>query len=219
MESSRDKSSDVSLVGLSSLLEPKAMRKSSGEINNISDESMKKYLGPWLFFQNSSSSELWKSNHSFLLNSISVRMCCSHPPATFYRPEVSYDFNFKVSHSFDQFHCLTSCMKLLSLLVLQYGTQSAKEKNEWDKLNNKTQRSCWNQTPDSLFVCTTSLCLSVWRAPCPPSQCPFPWPRHWHWIVIRHLSEEITFSNHWLRDQLRPDQSSIISPSTTASIR
>lgn len=214
-----DTSSDVSLVGLSSLLRPKAMRKSSGEINNLNDETMTKYLGLWLFFQNSSSYELFISNHSFLLNSISVRMCCSHTPVTFYRPEVSHDFNFKVSHSFDQFHCLTLCMKLLSLLLFQSSTQKAKEKNEWDKLNYKTQDSCWNQIPDSLFVYTTSLFLSVWRAPCPPSQCPFPWPRHWHWIVIHHLFEEIKFSNHWLRDQLKPAQSSIFSPSTTASIR
>lgn len=79
-------------------------------------------------FPNSCSSELYMSNHSFLLNSISVRMYCSHTPATFYGTEASCDFTFRVSHSFDQFCFLTSCMKLLSLLSFQSGTQQRDKK-------------------------------------------------------------------------------------------
>lgn len=108
------------------------------------------------------------SNHTFLLSNISVRMCCSHTPATFCRLksrfdqhwEMSCDFTFRVSHICGQFSfCFLNpagfCIILLTLLLFQ--SQRERQEQKLDKRNKKTWDSCWNQTPGLLCVYTASL--------------------------------------------------------------
>lgn len=53
--------------------------------------------------------------------------------------------------------------------------------------------------PSSLAMCLHCLTVSLWRAACLSSQCPFPWPCYWHGLVSHLLSDQITFCDHWLR--------------------
>lgn len=109
-----------------------------------------------LFLQSSCSCRLCTSNYFMLLNTIRVRMCRSHTPATFYKPRAGGDFTFTVSHGNEHFHFLPPAW--ICNLSLFFFIQRHTEKNEkWDNLTCKTWDSCWNQTPHRLCVYTASL--------------------------------------------------------------
>lgn len=159
------------------------------------------------------------SNHSFLLSNISVWMYCSHTPATFYRLrscfdqhwEVSYDFIFRVSHRPALFFLPTAWNCYLRCLF--QSERQRRERNEIKWITRLETAAETRHQTHFVFILPhwVQLCLCLWRAPCLSSQCPFPWPCYWHWTVIHRISEQIGFSDHWLRDRLRPEESRMMS--------
>lgn len=112
-----------------------------------------------------------------------VPVCLNH------HRETSCDFTIRINYSCDYFYFyfLNTAYHMTLLSLPRFFFWREPREKKWDKPNSKTWDSCWNQTPDSVCVYTVSLCL--WRAFCPPSQPPFPWPCYWHWTVICRLSE------------------------------
>lgn len=112
---------------------------------------------------------------------IGVWTCSSHTPAAFYMHP--------------RFIVGVFCSRDVLPLLFQSGGQ--KEKNG-KKLREKMRQLV--RADPRLALCLHCLTVSLWRAARLSSQCPFPWPCYWHGLVIHLLSDQITFCDHWLRD-------------------
>lgn len=179
-------------------------------------------------FQNSCSSKRHMFNRSPSLNNISVRMYCSHTPATFYRLQESLR---STPRNDLRFHFQGLAIAVPSSIFFKkpwrcqlccyFGQRVKRRKNEINWIIRLETAAETRHQTHFVFILPhrvqPSLCL--WRAPCLPSQRPFPWPRYWHWTVMHRLSEQIGFSDHWLRDRLGPGQSGVSCLITTHGVR
>lgn len=111
---------------------------------------------------------------------IGVWTCSSHTPAAFY---MQPRFIVGVSAAGMCYRCYFS-----------QGDKRKKMGKNWEKMRQLVRAD------PRLALCLHCLTVSLWRAACLSSQCPFPWPCYWHGLVIHLLSDQITFCDHWLRD-------------------